>query len=100
MNTSSGSQKKLAPIKTTKNSPRSSSLVDGEKMDSNGDEESNISSNSSCDQSQLNNNNNVSNSTSMNQNSINNQSNNNSKKRGRPRLYEMNPTTGKSIKGM
>ena len=100
MNTSSGSHKKIMPALTAMKSPtpRGGVIESSEmKMDSNGDEESNTSSASSCcDQSQINtttNNNNAS--TASNPTT----KNANSKKRGRPRLYEMNPTTGKSIKG-
>lgn len=77
--------------------PRGGGIESSElKMDSNGDEESNTSSASSCcDQSQINTTANNNASTASNPTT----KNANSKKRGRPRLYEMNPTTGKSIKG-
>lgn len=113
LNTSSSSQKKLAPI-TAKKSPIRSNQPDAaqrnkpnmegtEKPDSNEEDESNMSSASSGANQSVSNAMSTTpvfaNSPSKALNAKNTQSGSNNKKRGRPRLYEMNPSTGKSIKG-
>lgn len=99
------SHKRLAPL-TAKKSPKAeqtsqpppppaAKIEQHEQADSNEDESNMSSASSNCDQSQSGN-------MSMANASAPAmaQTGAKSKKRGRPRLYEINPSTGKSMKGI